>query len=118
MKLHFYSRKAKEYRKRDCVSMPSRANAPFLLQMSTYLTAKQVKYQCPLGLMLHFYENEKSFKKYGVPIGINALSGWGFISTMDGTVDINRNGSVYQCPFGLRLPFYCFVVSSCTHYKA
>ena len=54
MKLHFYSRKAKEYRKRDCVSMPSLAEASFLLEVMDG-TVDINRYQCPFGLKLHFY---------------------------------------------------------------
>ena len=79
LELHFYGWSSMEHRSLCRVSMPSRAEAPFLqvinvfvydsgeivsipsrastpfLQYSEMLLAPGKMYQCPLGLMLHFY---------------------------------------------------------------
>ena len=61
--------------------MPFRADAPFLLaEDKNCEVRKNVAYQCPFGLMLHFYTAK--------------------------TVKISVKGKTYQCPFGLRLHFY------------
>ena len=82
LKLHFYSRKYYVPGKTwNSVSMPSRAKAPFLRirKANSEYTAKP-RYQCPLGLKLHFYSKK-----------------------------IGRSGEKefqYQCPLGLKLHFY------------
>ena len=53
----------------------------FYINMSTYMTAKQVEYQCPFGLVLHFYWNDEFEEQMEKIKCINALSGWGSIST-------------------------------------
>ena len=89
-------------------------------------------YQCPFGLRLHFYVfNENTVKisclavsmpfradapfllyisQYGsvnYTSRINALSGWGSISTTwEESVAASASKEAYQCPFGLRLHFY------------
>ena len=89
-------------------------------------------YQCPLGLRLHFYL-KRTEKKSEINIavsmpfraetpflqketflgghaneqGINALSGWGSISTLYSKYESSET-LMYQCPFGLRLYFYFY----------
>ena len=46
------------------------------------MTAKQVEYQCPFGLVLHFYWNDEFEEQMEKIKCINALSGWGSMSTM------------------------------------
>ena len=56
------------------VSMPSRARTPFLHVSAISPDKYPLRYQCPLGLKLHFYikpaETDSSLE-----YGINALSG-------------------------------------------
>ena len=61
------------------VSMPSRAGASFLLEVMDG-TVDINRYQCPFGLVLHFYKIVKALDDNFV--------------------------FVYQCPFGLKLHFY------------
>ena len=65
------------------VSMPSRAEAPFLQTSHRFYQCRKTGYQCPFGLGLHFYFR-KQFILWGtvILICINALSGWGSISTV------------------------------------
>ena len=62
------------------------------------------EYQCPLGLGLHFYLGYR-FEMNRVALSINALSGWGSISTPGWHVAL-LGEVLYQCPFGLVLHFY------------
>ena len=65
------------------------------------------EYQCPLGLGLYFYPRKviKDLDKYTVCI--NALSGWGSISTLMAKVQcLHSTVAMYQCPLGLGLYFY------------
>ena len=59
--------------------MPSRAGASFLLEVMDG-TVDINRYQCPFGLVLHFYKIVKALDDNFV--------------------------FVYQCPFGLKLHFY------------
>ena len=111
--------------------MPSRADAPFLQgfgKAESVIVA--MLYQCPFGLGLHFYKKKESMEESATR-SINALSGWGFISTrrlrlmydaivivsmpfrakapflLDPTWEESVAASAsYQCPFGLKLHFY------------
>ena len=88
------------------VSMPSLADAPFLRDPSWPVSTNiRKKYQCPLGLMLHFYVSDVLRKIYSWADCINALSGWCSISTRF-KLRIYKNLELYQCPFGLMLHFY------------
>ena len=110
--------------------MPSRASTPFLHKTSVAMRNIHL-YQCPLGLMLHFYRDSGRQRVLLWQCCINALSGWGFISTrrlrlmydaivivsmpfrakapflLDPTWEESVAASAsYQCPFGLKLHFY------------
>ena len=53
---HFYrDRGARAKRRKEFVSMPSRANDSFLLGYVIYYNSTPLMCQCPLGLMTHFY---------------------------------------------------------------
>ena len=62
-------------------------------------------FECPLGLGLHFYCLKQSLQ-LDWKIRINALSGWGSISTWRIIFRGTRKGFRYQCPFWLKLHFY------------
>ena len=53
--------------------MPFRAEAPFLHDITINLHQSLVLYQCPLGLVLHFYQD--AIEKIYPGNSINALSG-------------------------------------------
>ena len=57
------------------VSMPFRAETPFLqVSYQDISTEEDYMYQCPFGLMLHFYANTTEVSTTAVS-SINALSG-------------------------------------------
>ena len=54
--------------------------------------------------MLHFYKwYDREYES--ATVCINALSGWGSISTGFSTTEVLKTGA-YQCPLGLVLHFY------------
>ena len=62
---HGYDKNGYEY---QC---PFGLELHFYINMSTYMTAKQVEYQCPFGLELHFYKEtcyeNVEFKEVSMP---------------------------------------------------
>ena len=84
LELHFYCKENRQgkRKRRTLVSMPFRAGTPFLRLKNEYPYDEDMeRYQCPLGLGLHFY-------KYHYLVSL--------IMTI----------RLYQCPLGLGLHFY------------
>ena len=90
---------------RSVVSMPSRAEAPFLQKENNTKTRWSETYQCPLGLELHFYNAFRTVTQWWIRICINALSGWGYISTETGWRQKLRSKKKVSMPFRAETTF-------------
>ena len=111
--------------------MPSRAYTSFLFLATSLQTLVKPMCHCPLGLIPHFYDKEKSFDKVAYvkcqcPLGliphfyflcnrrnqvvkrggVNALSGLYLISTAAELTEKAGNFDKCQCPLGLIPHFY------------
>ena len=94
------------------VSMPFRAGAPFLQRKKVDISELRKVYQCPFGLVLHFYDGQRvrrssSRFSYQCPFGL-------VLHFYEREVkNGGKNSKKYQCPFGLVLHFYSKSFTKC-----